>query len=71
MNTTTFIIFGTVSFVTGLAIAFKTMSNIVNENILFSSFSNAMLTYVLGISFAITFTILSFSSLYGLRGMFY
>lgn len=70
MNTTTFIIFGTISFVAGLAIAFKTMSNIVSENILFSSFGNAILTYIIGISFAITFTILSFSGLYGLRGMF-
>lgn len=71
MNTATFIIFGTVSFVTGLAIAFKTLSNIVNENILFSSFGNATLTYIIGISFAITFTILSFSGLYGLRDVFY
>lgn len=53
-------IFCIVAFVTGLSIAFTIMSKMLDEEKMFYSLKNTIVTYVIGFSSASLFTVLSF-----------
>ena len=65
------ILFCIVAFVTGLAIAFRAMARVIDEEILFSNLINAAITYAIGIIFAIIFAWFSLLSVHIFQHLFH
>lgn len=54
------IVFCIIAFITGLSLAFNIIPKFIEEDRLFASVKNAVLTYALGTCFASVFTVISF-----------
>lgn len=61
------VVFCIIAFITGLSLAFNIIPRFIEEDRLFASLKNAVLTYMFGTGFASVFTIISFIGVCGLQ----